>query len=214
MSKKFGTSLKLILSAMALLLLFGCSMVETDLAVAAASRDIEVEEAGNGPVGFTATINLIQTTSPLDTTIERGQGKHNRTIGEQLATLDPGTFEPSPVVSSWDLLDGAMVTMDNRTEFNLDPIYPGYELPANIKGINHSEIEVTTTSGEILYLKAQGRVEGVFPAQATVTMNWTIVGTESGDKISGSGTLTGIFDWKYLEDIATCTVSMEGFYND
>jgi hypothetical protein len=190
------------IAAAALLTAAGCSMVDTGETFSEGSGS---RKAALAKVPFEAVITVYQIAAD---TYPVGSGPHWKTEDE--------TLIGSVVSSDWELLEGASVVMDNRTNFNLSPLYPDYGFyPAEIEGTNHSDVTMTTLTGEKLSFTANGKIEGVFPVQAGVNMRFSLTGPSDGGSVSNvNGSLEGAFTWVFYGDIpaAQGTFTLTGFY--
>ena len=148
-----------------------------DAGDSAVSRDIELPAPANKPTAFFATVELKQISA---ITLPVGIGYYWRTTEEVLI----GTVKES----DWPELEGSFVTMTNFTNFQLIPLYENG--PYSIIGTNHSTVEITMED-EVLTLKANGTLEGVYPIEAEVNMNFSSI--ESG--VNAWGKLGGSFIW-------------------
>jgi len=149
------------------------------------SRDM----SDNKPTEFTATVVVIQDPKSVNT-FPVGLGGNYRTTEEMLYG--------SIIYSNWGVLTGATVTMSNFTNFKLSSPLEDGSYP--ITGTNHSDIEIVMLNEEIITLKANGQIEGAYPAVAELNMNFSSI--KSYGKISPAninGTLTGNFIWAWYE---------------
>jgi len=164
----------------------GCNLVDNGLQLndSSASRKVG-SESGNKPTEFFAIVYVTQIPESV-VTLPVGQGGRYRTTEEILTG--------SVTSSDWDALLGAGVSMSNFTNFELDSPLADGSFP--LTGTNHSDIEIEMLSGEKLMLTANGQLEGVFPAFADVTMNFSSTGPNGkASKTNLHGTLTGVFVW-------------------
>ncbi len=189
-------------AAAALLTAAGCSMVDTGETF---EENAGSRKAAPARVPFEAVITVQQIEAD---TYPVGSGPHWKTEDE--------TLLGNVVSSDWPLLEGAAVVMDNRTNFNLNPLYPDYGFyPADIKGTNHSNVTITALTGENLSFTANGSIEGVFPVEAGVNMRFSLTGPSDGGSVSNvNGSLEGSFTWVFYGDIpaAQGTFKLTGFY--
>ncbi|MBL7006973.1 MAG: hypothetical protein ISR78_07830, partial [Spirochaetia bacterium] len=163
----------------------GCNMIDNGVQLddSAESRKVSKAEAeDNKPTEYTAVVVVYQDPDSV-VTLPVGAGGRYRTTEETLV---------GAVISStgWDALAGAGVSMSNVTNFALDSPLPDGSYP--LTGTNHSDIEISLENGELMTMKANGQLEGSFPAAAEVTMNFSSTGNTI---VNIQGTLTGLFVW-------------------
>ncbi len=197
---KTKTISKLFFAAAALVILIsfaGCNLNGNvlDADGSAVSRGVELPSPANKPKEFTATVELKQDSA---ITLPVGIGYYWRTI-EEVLTGEVTTSD------GWPELMNATVTMTNFTNFQLIPLYENG--PYSIIGTNHSTVEITMED-EVLTLKANGTLEGVYPVSADVNMNFNSI--ESGTNTWGK--LTGTFEWFLLEAQPIGTFTLTGSY--
>ncbi|MCF7953415.1 MAG: hypothetical protein K9K78_05000 [Spirochaetales bacterium] len=209
------------LTALAVLLMVfsfsGCELVDTEAQAAAdftrggasnaRSNDTDLTaeiSKEKKPKAFEASITVYQNAAD---TAKVGEGIHYRTNDEILK----GSVDSS----DWDALDEATVEMTNFTNFNSLPLYPAWEFPSDISGTNHSSVEITLKTGEILNFTANGKLEGTFPVMAEVDMNFSLTGKSEQTIVKNvQGKLSGNFVWDTNDDtqVSQGIFKLEGFY--
>ena len=150
------------------------------------------------PTGFTATVLVGQVEDSVVTKEPSGNSNRYKTLEETLV----GTVE----TSSWTEFIGAEVIMQNVT--NYEQVFLNYNYDygfeysvASISGTNHSTITITMknldgTSGEVITLKANGKIDGDTLQGAMVDMKFNSTGQKGQSKsIQMKGALSGLFIW-------------------
>ncbi len=156
-----------------------------------ASRSLSPTRGGDSQP-FTAVV-IVEQKEGYNTE-QMGEGDRWRTTEEVL--------EGKIVYSSWGVLHQKQVAMSNFTNFQfiIEGIIGNEPEPipfGNISGTNHSSIEIKDDEGElVMAMRANGKLNGYFPAIADLDMTFT----STGPGPNARGELSGKFIWSVTSE--------------
>lgn len=153
---------------------------------------------------FTASIQLQQVPDSV-VTVQIGDTNRYKTKKEQLIGV--------VLSSDWEVLAGASIIMDNKTDFTLLPIVEGaYAGTYDISGKDSCTIKIMKDDKVIMRMRASGTIEGNMPCGAALEMDWRTIGKPTYGRASGS--LSGTFVWPPFADPAVGIIALSGSYNN